>query len=168
MKTISFALFAWCVFTSSHFPFARALTSDGRFVVVQLGDSFASGNGARGPNGTVNYAGIPDCFRSPTTWGAQATAALPQSKGGLSAVYVTRACYGGVLKDVTNPRIFSTRFTTKTNGVCSASPALPYAPEKYYVKKQPITFCIVHQCPPATISRCHQGNGRRAPCHWWK
>jgi hypothetical protein len=38
--------------------FARGLTSDGRLVVVQLGDSFASGNGARDANGAVNYAGI--------------------------------------------------------------------------------------------------------------
>jgi hypothetical protein len=137
MKTIDLVLMGWWLFMSNHHHhhlFARALTSDGRLVVVQLGDSFAAGNGARDANGAVNYAGIPECYRSSTTWGAQATALLPPSQDGLAAVYVSRACSGGIIADLTKPRYFSTRNTSKVNGVCSATPAPPFAPEEFYIE----------------------------------
>jgi hypothetical protein len=68
MKTIGHALLGLWVSSVSHHRLARALTSDGRLVVVQLGDSYACGNGARDANGTVNFAGVPECYRSPTVW----------------------------------------------------------------------------------------------------
>jgi hypothetical protein len=146
MKTIGLALMGWCLLMSNHhhYLFARGLTSDGRLVVVQLGDSFASGNGARDANGAVNYAGIPECYRSSTTWGAQATAALPPSMDGLAAVYGTRACSGANFADLTKPRYLSTRNTSKVNGECSATPALPYAPEEFYIESYllPKSYCV--------------------------
>jgi GDSL-like Lipase/Acylhydrolase family len=142
MKTMGLALLGWLVVSMSHHSqhFAWAYTSDGRLVVTQLGDSYSSGNGARDVNGAVNYAGVPECLRSPTTWGAQATAALP-----FPTVYVNRACSGGIIADMTNPRGLNTRFSTKTNGFCNATPA-PYAPEEYYVESNP-------SCPNALQSQ---------------
>jgi GDSL-like Lipase/Acylhydrolase family len=130
MKTIGLALLALCLSVCNHqnHHFARAVTCDGRLVVVQLGDSYSSGVGARDASGAVNYAGVPECFRSPTGWGAQATAALSRP-----TLYVNRACAGSVIADLTNPRLLNTRPTTKVIGVCSATPTLPFAPEEYYI-----------------------------------
>jgi hypothetical protein len=140
MKTL--ALLGWWASMSHHHHqhFVRAYTSDGRLVVTQLGDSYSSGNGARNTNGDVNFAGVLECLRSPTTWGAQATAALP-----LPTVYVNRACSGGIIADMTHPRVLNTRFATKVNGFCNATPA-PYAPEEYYIESNP-------SCPNALQSQ---------------
>jgi lysophospholipase L1-like esterase len=126
-----------------HGPFARALTSDCRLVVVQLGDSYSAGNGARDANGTVNFASVPECYRSPTNWGAQATAALPRTNSGRVAIYVNRACSNATIADLTNPRLLKTRITRKVNGLCNATRAL-FAPEEYYVERNPsrTSLCV--------------------------
>lgn len=113
----------------------HSLTSDGTPVVVQLGDSFSSGNGARDSAGAVNYAGVPECYRSPTTWGALAASALKNGKTNSSAQYINRACSGGFISQIVGIRGLGTRFTSKVDGVCSGTP--PYAPEEYYLEDSP-------------------------------
>ena len=39
--------------------------------IVQLGDSYSAGNGARCGSGERNYNGVEGCYRSPTNWGSQ-------------------------------------------------------------------------------------------------
>jgi hypothetical protein len=56
-------------------------------VVVSMGDSYASGNGAG------NYIGVGECFRSSTTWGAQ----FAQS---IAPTFINRGCSGGKFVDI--------------------------------------------------------------------
>ena len=100
--------------------------------IVVLGDSYASGNGARDSTWTLgstdlssyNYEGVDGCFRSPTSWGSQMSEALGASS------YVNRACSSGTLAHVTtSPRNMGDS-VAKVNGEC---PTSPNAPEEYYV-----------------------------------
>lgn len=70
--------------------------------VVLLGDSYAAGNGARNSSGDRNYQGVSGCYRSPTNWAGQYVDWLGTQ--GWSTTYVNRACSGGVINDMTNPR----------------------------------------------------------------
>ena len=71
------------------------------FRIVQLGDSFSAGNGARNQDGGRNYHSVEGCYRSPTNWGSQ----FAQSLGDVFAVtYINRACSGGVIADITQER----------------------------------------------------------------
>ncbi len=36
--------------------------------IVQIGDSYSAGNGARSASGEINYEGPSDCYHSPTNW----------------------------------------------------------------------------------------------------
>ena len=100
--------------------------------IVVLGDSYASGNGARSsdwtlgstnPSASYNYEGVENCFRSPTSWASQLAAALGATS------YVNRACSSGVIQDiVTNPRSMGN--VAKVAGAC---PTSPNSPEEYYV-----------------------------------
>ena len=58
--------------------------------VVQLGDSYSAGNGT----GTYEER---SCYRSPRNYGAQVAASI-------GASYVNRACSGGVIADLLEPR----------------------------------------------------------------
>src|SRR5262245_11664345 len=88
--------------------------------VVQLGDSYSAGNGARSSSGDRNYHGVEGCNRSPTNWGSQ----FVQSLGDTFAVtYVNRACSGGVTDDILNERVMDYPFKN-LNGTCP-SPKYP-------------------------------------------
>ena len=64
--------------------------------IVQLGDSYSSGNGAG------NYHGPADCRRSGRNWGAL-FASWANSQG-IAASYQNRACSGGTVGDMFSSR----------------------------------------------------------------
>lgn len=70
--------------------------------VVLLGDSYAAGNGARNAAGDRNYQGVSGCYRSPTNWASQYVKWLKTQAW--TPTFVNRACSGGVLNDILNPR----------------------------------------------------------------
>ena len=61
--------------------------------VVQLGDSYSAGNGARNAAGDRNYHGVKGCYRSPTNWGSQFVASLKER---FRVTYINRACSGAI------------------------------------------------------------------------
>ena len=65
--------------------------------VVQLGDSYSAGNGT----GTYEER---SCYRSPRNYGSQVAASI-------GASYVDRACSGGVIADILEPRDLGEAFT---------------------------------------------------------
>ncbi|MFM6849580.1 MAG: SGNH/GDSL hydrolase family protein [Terrabacter sp.] len=65
--------------------------------VVQLGDSYSAGNG------TGAYE-ERSCYRSPRNYGSQVASSI-------GAGYVDRACSGGVIADILNPRDLGDAFT---------------------------------------------------------
>lgn len=69
--------------------------------VVQLGDSYSAGNGARSSSGERNYHGVEGCYRSPTNWGNQFVDSLRDT---FAVTYVNRACSGGVIDEILNYR----------------------------------------------------------------
>lgn len=88
-------------------PASVAATTPARHV-VQLGDSYAAGNGA----GTYTER---TCWRSPDNYGAQAAASI-------GASYTNVACSGGVLGDLTAPRpIGSVFYKTATYTVTTTT-----------------------------------------------
>lgn len=76
--------------------------------VVQLGDSYSAGNGARDADGKRNYSGVKGCNRSPTNWGSQFVDTLREV---FAVTYINRACSGGVTADVLNSRVVETSQT---------------------------------------------------------
>lgn len=65
--------------------------------VVQLGDSYSAGNGARGPSGNADYdQAVPGCYRSPHNYGGQFAASI-------GATYVNAACSGATTSDILSP-----------------------------------------------------------------
>lgn len=64
--------------------------------VVQLGDSYSAGNGAGA------YYGPKGCYRSSLSWGQQYVDWL--NERGHHATFVSRACSGGVLANLTSER----------------------------------------------------------------
>ncbi len=92
--------------------------------VVQLGDSYAAGNGARAASGDRNYQGVPGCYRSPTNWGSQFVNSL---RDVFAVTYINRACSGGVINDVLNQRVMNS-FPT-VGGIC---PSPDYPDEESY------------------------------------
>lgn len=88
--------------------------------VVQLGDSYSAGNGARSTSGDRNYHGVEGCYRSPTNWGSQFVNSLGDK---FAVTYVNRACSGGVINNILNQRVMDYPFK-KLDGSCP-SPAYP-------------------------------------------
>ncbi len=84
-----------------HMPAQSALPP---LKVVQLGDSYSAGNGARDASGKRNYQGVSGCFRSPTNWGNQF---LDSLRDVFSVTYINKACSGGVIGDILNLRVMS-------------------------------------------------------------
>lgn len=77
-------------------PASRSVQIATAVSVVQLGDSYSAGNGAGeyyGPNG---------CYRSSRSWGQQYVDWL--NGRGHHATFVSRACSGGILADLTRER----------------------------------------------------------------
>jgi lysophospholipase L1-like esterase len=98
----------------------------GQARVLILGDSYASGNGARNAttSGSPNYAGIPDCYKSPTSFGG-VFATLTNS-----TLIANRGCSGGLVSHVLNarPLVGSVPFDG------SSCPNSPFAPEEVYTQ----------------------------------
>ncbi|GAB3308412.1 hypothetical protein EK0264_07765 [Epidermidibacterium keratini] len=66
--------------------------------VVQLGDSYSSGNGARDEAGNPAYsADAPSCLRSPFNYGQQFATSI-------EAQYINAACSGAVFADIRTPK----------------------------------------------------------------
>ncbi len=93
--------------------------------VVQLGDSYSAGNGARAASGDRNYSGVSECYRSPTNWGSQFVRSL---RDVFSVTYLNRACSGGVIADILNNREMD-KSLKKINGSC---PTPEYPQEEFY------------------------------------
>lgn len=96
--------------------------------VVQLGDSYSAGNGARDAGGDRNYTGVEGCYRSPTNWGEQFVDTLG---GNFAVTYVNRACSGGVIGDVTSERLMGS--VTRPFGI-GGCPAAEYPDEEQWVR----------------------------------
>ena len=77
---------------SSAVVFSAQLLPNPR-VVVSMGDSYASGNGAG------NYVDVGECYRSSTTWGAQFAQSIRTT-----STYLNRGCSGGKFTDILNDR----------------------------------------------------------------
>jgi lysophospholipase L1-like esterase len=84
------ALAATAALTSAGSAGAQAAAAPRQQQVVQLGDSYSAGNGT----GTYEER---SCYRSPRNYGAQVAASI-------GASYVNRACSGGVVADILQPR----------------------------------------------------------------
>lgn len=84
---------------------ARAYARDNRMPlrVVQLGDSYSAGNGARNAAGDRTYYGPRDCYRSRDNWGEQYVRSLRERN--YSVTYTNRACSGGVISQISQSRI---------------------------------------------------------------
>lgn len=108
---ISVALLVFItVLSSSSSLFVNAQLLPIPRVIVSLGDSYASGNGAG------NYVGVGECFRSTSTWGAQFTQSI-----GTSTTFINRACSGGRFAEIVNDRFLGT-VAKDVNGSCPSSP----------------------------------------------
>ena len=99
--------------------------------IVHLGDSFSAGNGARSATGQRNYAGVKGCFRSPTNWGSQFAASLSDT---FHVEYINRACSGGILEQLTNPRNMEDFKLRQLNGDC---PTPDYPDEEIFLDAGP-------------------------------
>ncbi|MEM9775066.1 MAG: VWA domain-containing protein, partial [Chloroflexota bacterium] len=95
--------------------------------VVQLGDSYSAGNGARGEDGKRNYHSVSGCYRSPTNWGSQFVESLSEI---FSVTYVNRACSGGIIADITNTRDMKDADFKNVDGSC---PDVEYPDEEFYL-----------------------------------
>ena len=87
-------------------------------VIVAMGDSYASGNGAG------NYESISDCFRSSTNYGAQLARLLNAS------TFLNRGCSAGVFADITNDRYIGS-VRKGRDGNCPIPS--PDAPDEFYI-----------------------------------
>ena len=96
------------------------------FKIVQLGDSYSSGNGARAEDGSVNYVGVFGCFRSPTNWGSQYARSLSDT---FAVTYINRACSGARLRSITRERQMYPPAPTNVNGSC---PTPDFPDEEFY------------------------------------
>jgi len=94
--------------------------------IVQLGDSYSAGNGARSEAGARNYYSVEGCYRSPTNWGSQFAASL---KDTFAVTYINRACSGGVVADIQHERDMKDSDFKNINGNC---PTPAYPDEEYY------------------------------------
>ncbi len=83
--------------------------------IIQLGDSYSAGNGARSISGEKNYYSVDGCYRSPTNWGSQFAESL---KGSYAVTYINRACSGGIVANITNPRDMKDVRLKDLNGNC--------------------------------------------------
>jgi len=75
--------------------------------LLQLGDSYSSGNGAG------SYAGIRRCGRSMNNWGHWVASKLGKRNGDgeiFAVEYADRACSGATVDDITDPRILVRTF----------------------------------------------------------
>jgi lysophospholipase L1-like esterase len=99
--------------------------------IVQLGDSYSAGNGARSPSGEPNYYGPSDCYRSPNNWGSQFANSL---KDTFAVTYINRACSGAVVANITEKRDMGD--VLKENGNC---PTPEYPDEEFYESISPFS-----------------------------
>lgn len=101
-RVVALALVAGCLGLTGGLAEVDAAVTLKPLKVVLLGDSYAAGNGARNSSGDRNYQGVSGCYRSPTNWAGQYVGWLKTQ--GWSTTYINRACSGGVIGDITNPR----------------------------------------------------------------
>jgi lysophospholipase L1-like esterase len=96
--------------------------------IVQLGDSYSAGNGARSASGEQNYYSVSGCFRSPTNWGSQFAMSLQDT---YAVTYINRACSGGVVSEILNERDMKDLIPALKNpdGSC---PSPDYPGEEFY------------------------------------
>lgn len=114
-------------------PTASAQTVRPPLKVVQLGDSYSAGNGARSQSGDRNYRGVSECYRSPTNWGEQYVDSLSDA---FAVTYINRACSGGVIANITGERAFKNAIF----GQFVSCPDPEYPDEEYWVRTDGIPF----------------------------
>jgi len=71
------------------------------FKILQLGDSYSAGNGARDEDGDRNYVGVRECYRSPTNWGEIFADSLRDI---FRVTYINKACSGATLPALLAPQ----------------------------------------------------------------
>ena len=91
-------------------------------VIVSMGDSYASGNGAG------NYIGVGECFRSTSTWGAQFARLIHPNDTASSHQFINHACSGGRFADILNDRYLGD-IAKNSNGIC---PIQTSGSDEYY------------------------------------
>lgn len=94
--------------------------------IVQLGDSYSAGNGARSASGEPNYYGVSGCYRSPTNWGGQFAESL---KDTFAVTYLNRACSGAAVDYILNERDMGDIALKNIDGSC---PSPEYPDEEFY------------------------------------
>ena len=100
--------------------------------IVQIGDSYSAGNGARTPSGGRSYYGPAGCYRSSDNWGQQYANSL---KGEIhSVVYINKACSGAVIADITNEREYTPGFDLGGRGRASC-PSAEYPEEERWTRE---------------------------------
>ena len=101
-------------------------------VIILLGDSYASGNGAG------NYIGgnVGECYRSTTTWGAQFAQSIRSTSTGTST-FINRGCSGGRFADILNDRPLGV-IAKDGNGTC---PVPPSGSDEYYTNNVGSSTC---------------------------
>lgn len=102
--------------------------------IVQLGDSYSAGNGARSAEGDRNYYGVSGCYRSPTNWGSQFAESLTDV---FAVTYINRACSGGVVADILNERNMDDTSLKNFDGSCPS----PEYPEEEFFKDTSLLSC---------------------------
>lgn len=96
-------------------------------VILALGDSFASGNGANDYDNRV-----AECFRSPNSWAAQFAALINEN-----STFINRGCSDGMFSDITNDR-FLERVRKNLRGNC---PIPPSDLDDFFVKREGSLQC---------------------------
>lgn len=95
-------------------------------VIVSMGDSYASGNGAG------NYIGVGECFRSSTTWGAQFAQSIDSQ-----TIFTNRGCSGGKFVDILNDRFLEV-VGKDVDGNCHSPPP---GTDEYYTDNVGTSSC---------------------------
>lgn len=109
-------------------------------VVVSLGDSYASGNGARDCGRASYDDDVQGCFRSRTSWGAQFAQRL-------GAMYISRGCSGNGVASIDTPFYLSTEL--KPFGTC---PSLAFPLEEFYTEEKVLRCDRYVMAPTSSLS----------------
>lgn len=106
--------------------------------IVNIGDSYSSGNGATDhTTGGIDYVHPAQCVRSPSSWGEQYVRHL---RDRYNIQFINRACAGGFSLHLQNSRTLGTH-----GGKCKDVARLITTPDEEYVQEGGSCARIVHR-----------------------